>query len=59
MIFGLQVRGEMQSKQKEAEDQSIIEKEREKEKAELSEDLKFNSTMGMQNKVLARGKLMV
>lgn len=41
----------MHSKQKEVEDQSILEKkrekEREREKAEVSDDLKFNTTMGM------------
>lgn len=38
----------MQSKQKEAEDQSILEKKREKERAraEVSDDLKFHTTMG-------------
>lgn len=44
----------MHSKHKEAEDQSILEKkqERERVKAELSDDLKFNTTMGMLNNVL-------
>ena len=39
----------MQSKQKEAEDQSILEKKREKERAraEVADDLKFHSTMGI------------
>lgn len=39
----------MHSKHKEAEDQSIIEKkkERERAKAELNDDLKFSTTMGM------------
>lgn len=39
----------MHSKQKQVEEQSVLDKkkEREKAKAEVSDDLKFNSTMGI------------
>lgn len=37
----------MHSKQKEAEDRSVLEKKRETERIEVSDDLKFISTMGM------------
>jgi hypothetical protein len=39
----------MQHKAKEAEDQGVLEKKKEKEraKAEVADDLKFHSTLGM------------
>lgn len=44
------MRGEIQHKVKEVEDKGVMEKKREREraKAEVTDDLKFNSTMGMQ-----------
>lgn len=45
----LKVRGEIHTKVKETEDQGVMEKkkERERARAEVDDDLKFNSTMGM------------
>lgn len=48
-LISNKVRGEMHSKQRDVEDQTIQEKkkEREKAKAEVVDDLKFKSSMGM------------
>lgn len=45
----LKVRSEMHSKVREAEDQGVLEKKKERERAkvEVADDLKFNSMMGI------------
>ena len=53
-VMVVKVRSEIQVKQKEAKDLNILEKKREKEraKAEVTDDLKFNTTLGIKHREL-------